>query len=254
VNDWYNKVVLVTGASRGIGSEIVARFARGGATVFANHPDVDAEQHVQAIEQQREFLGLSDDRVISVSADVADSKRVTAMFAWIAQQCGRLDILINNAGINRDRTVAKMTDEEWNDVLAVNLNGTFFTCRAAAKAMPGPGRIVNIASVIAFTGNYGVANYAASKSAVLGLTRTLALELAPRQITINAVCPGFVDTSMTRGIRQDVLELILQRIPMRRLGLPSEIASCVLFLSSEDAAYITGHSICVDGGFYTGGM
>lgn len=236
-----DKVVVVTGASRGIGAEIAMTFASRGAKVFANHPTEDAAQHRAAIEQWRTTA-------VPIEADVSDPKQVARMF----EQIGPLNVLVNNAGINQDRTVAKMSDEQWDRVLKVNLDGTFFCCRSAIPLLRDGGRIVNISSVVAHTGNFGVANYAASKAGVLALTKTLALELASRGITVNAVCPGYIDTAMTRAMPEAVLKRLLERIPLGRKGTAGEVADCVVFLASESAGYITGQCLGINGGFHMG--
>jgi len=252
MSDNRNKVVIVTGASRGMGAATAAGFARRGATVFANYPDQDADLHRQAIEKWRDEDGISPDQVIPVAADVSEVEQVSAMLETVKQHAGGLDVLVNNAGINRDHTVAKMTDEEWHAVLQVNLDGTFFCCRGAIPLLRDGGRIVNISSMAAYTGNFGVANYSASKAGILAFSKTLALELASRQITVNAICPGFIDTEMTRGMPKEVIEKFVQSIPLKRMGAPADIAACILFLASEEAGYITGQGISVNGGVHMG--
>ena len=246
--DFTGRIVLVTGASRGIGAAIATAFASRGAAVFANYPAADAEQHRAAIEEWRKRAGFDEQRVIALEADISDSKQAARMF----ERIGPLDILVNNAGINQDRTVAKMTDEQWHRVIEVNLDGTFFCCRGAIPLLRDGGRIVNISSLVAHTGSFGVANYAASKAGVLALTKTLARELASRGITVNAVCPGYIDTSMTRAMPEDVLKRLLEQIPLGRKGTAEDVAGCVVFLASDAAAYITGQNLDVNGGFYMG--
>ena len=243
-----DKVVLVTGASRGIGAATAAVFAGQGASVLVNHPATDAAQHRAAIADWRRQGNFDEQQVVALEADVSDPAQVAAMF----EQIGKLDILVNNAGINQDRTVAKMTNDQWRRVLQVNLEGPFFCCRNAIPRLRDGGRIVNLSSVVARTGSFGAANYAASKAGVLALTKTLALELARRGITVNAVSPGFIDTAMTSSIPAEVLQRLLERIPLGRKGAAAEVANCVLFLASASAAYITGQSLGVNGGFYMG--
>ena len=246
------RTVLVTGASRGLGAATAAAFARQGDTVFANHPSDDAETHRQAIDEWRDQAGIPVQQVIPVVADVSCCDQVDEMFKTLQQHSGNLDVLVNNAGINRDRTVAKMSDQQWQSVLDVNLNGTFYCCRAAIPLLAAGGRIISISSLVAYTGNFGVANYAASKAGVLGLTKTLARELASRRINVNAICPGFIDTEMMRSIPEDVLEKLIASIPLGRRGTPEDIAGCVLFLASRDADFITGQAIHVNGGVFMG--
>ena len=253
MNDLADKIVLVTGASRGIGAVTAAAFAGRGALVFANYPESDAATHRLAIKAWREEADIESDRVVPIVADVADVQQVKVMFEAVRDRAGALDVLVNNAGINRDRTVMKLTDEEWHQVMVVNLFGTFHCCRAAIRLLREGGRIINIASVLAHTGGFGTANYAASKAGVIGLSKTLALELAKRRITVNAVCPGYIDTDMTRSIPPDVLANLLARVPLGRLGTPEEVAACILFLASAKAGYITGHCLHVNGGLYMGG-
>ena len=253
MNDLTDKIVLVTGASRGIGAVTSAAFAERGALVFANYPESDADTHRLAIETWREEAGIESDRVVPIVTDVADMQQGQVMFEAIRDRGGALDVLVNNAGINSDRTVKKLTDEEWQRVMAVNLFGTFHCCRAATRLLREGGRVINIASVVAHTGAFGTANYAASKAGVIGLSKTLALELAKRRITVNIVCPGYIDTNMTRSIPPDVLAKILARVPLGRRGTPEEVAACILFLASAEAGYITGHCLHVNGGLYMGG-
>ena len=250
--DSSGKTVIVTGASRGIGAATAAAFAKRGHTVFANHPEQDADLHQRGIEQWRDAGGIAPDRVIPVAADVSSAEQVAAMLQTVRQRSDGLDVLVNNAGISRDHTVAKMTDEEWHAVLQVNLDGTFYCCRGAIPLLRDGGRIINISSMAAHTGNFGVGNYSASKAGVLAFTKTLALELASRKITVNAICPGFIDTDMTRGMPEKVLEKFVQTIPLKRMGTGDDIAACILFLASEEAGYITGQGISVNGGIYMG--
>ena len=244
------RVVLVTGASRGIGAATAAAFAKLGDRVFANYPDRDAQIHLAGVNAWREKHGIAPEQVVPVAADVANAEQVTAMFEMVQHQVGGLDILVNNAGVNRDCTVAKMTDQAWRTVLNVNLDGAFFCCRSAIPLLADGGRIVSVSSMVAHTGNFGVANYAASKAGILALTKTLALELAPRNITANAVCPGFTDTDMFRGIPENVRLSFQDRVPLGRLGTVDDIAASILFLASAEAGYITGQALSVNGGMH----
>lgn len=253
MHEFADKVVVVTGASRGIGAATASAFALRGASVVANFPRHEEDVHRRAVEQWRDEAGIDPDRVVPVAANVDEAEQVQAMYASIREKFGGIDILVNNAGINRDHTVVKLTDDEWRQVLAVNLDGTFFNCRSAIPLLRDGGRIINISSVVAHTGNVGVANYAASKAGVLGLTKTLSLELAARNITVNAVCPGFVKTEMIRSIPDDVLERLKAQIPLGRIAEVEDIVACILFLASDPAGYVTGQSLGVNGGFYLGG-
>ena len=252
MSDFTDKVVVVTGASRGIGEATARAFVARGADVVANYPQIDGDQHRQAIEAWRDEASMDPERVVPVPANVQDVKQVEAMYETIRDRFGHIDILVNNAGINRDHTVIKMTDDDWHQVLAVNLDGTFFSSRCAIPLLRDGGRIINLSSMVAHTGNYGVANYAASKAGVLGLTKTLALELASRKITVNAVCPGFIETPMTQGMPPEVLKRYLERIPLGRRGTVDDVVACVLFLASDQAGYVTGQSLGVNGGLYMG--
>jgi 3-oxoacyl-(acyl-carrier-protein) reductase len=237
------KKVVVTGSGRGIGRAIAIKLAREGADVMA--ADIDAES-VQKVAEEIKKLGV---KGIGVRVDVSKKEEVEKIFEIAKEEFGRLDVLVNNAGINRDALLHKMTDEEWTQVLAVNLTGVFFCTRKAAKIMRDQryGRIINISSA-GWLGNIGQTNYSASKAGVVGLSKTVARELAPRGITVNVICPGFIDTEMTRAVPEKIKEIILNRIPTRRIGKPEEVANVVAFLASDEASYVTGAIIDVGGG------
>ena len=241
------KVALVTGAGNGIGEATARRFAREGAIVVAN--DVDVEQARSVVtELQKEGA-----RTLAVAGDVTKRADVEAMMHHVVGEFGRLDVLINNAGINRDAMSHKMTEEQWDQVISVNLKGTFLCAQAALTRMRerGWGRVVNTSS-IGSLGNIGQANYAASKAGVIGLTRTLALEYAKYGITVNCVAPGPVMTRMLAGVPEAIREKIVARVPIGRIARPDEIAGVHAFLASDDAAYITGQVVFVDGGMSVG--
>jgi 3-oxoacyl-[acyl-carrier protein] reductase len=241
------RVALVTGAGSGIGEATARRFVAEGAVVAVN--DVDAER-TRAVAGALEKEG---GRALAVPADVTRRHEVEAMVARVVGELGRLDVLINNAGINRDAMSHKMTEEQWDQVLAVNLKGTFLCAQAALPKMRerGWGRVVNTSS-IGSLGNIGQANYAASKAGVIGLTRTLALEYAKYGVTVNCVAPGAVLTPMLAGVPAAIREKITAQIPMGRIADPAEIAGVHAFLASEDAGFITGQVLFVDGGMSVG--
>ena len=189
-------------------------------------------------------------RALNVKVNVADWNDVKAMVDQVVKEWGTIDILVNNAGITRDGLLLRMNEEDWNLVLQVNLNGTFHCTKAVLSPMTKQrsGRIINIASIVGAMGNAGQANYAASKAAVIGFTKTVAREYASRQVTVNAVAPGFIDTAMTQGLSADVKELLQKQIPLGRLGLPADVAEAVCFLASDAAGYITGQVLHVNGG------
>ncbi|MCP9454651.1 MAG: 3-oxoacyl-[acyl-carrier-protein] reductase [Nitrospira sp.] len=238
------KVAIVTGAAQGIGRAIAERLAEDGAdVVVADLDQARSSETVHAIEK----LGR---RALNVKVNVAEAGETKVMAAEVLKAWGRIDILVNNAGITRDGLLLRMKDEDWNLVLQVNLNGTFNCTKAVLPTMTKQryGRIVNIASIVGVMGNVGQANYAASKAAVIGFTKTVAREYASRNITVNAVAPGFIDTAMTHGLPADIKEALQKQIPLGRLGTPADVAAAVRFLVSDDATYITGHVLHVNGG------
>lgn len=242
-----DRVAIVTGAGSGIGQATALRFAQEGATVVA--ADVNAE----AAQATADKINAAGGKAMAIALNVADKAAVDAAFAQVVDAYGRVDILINNAGINRDAMSKKMSEEQWDAVLNVNLKGTWLCAQAAGRLMTQQkyGRIVNTAS-IAVRGNIGQANYAASKAGVVGLTRTLALEYAKDGVTVNAVAPGATDTAMTAGIPPEIREQIINGIPAKRMAKPEEIAALHTFLASEEAAYVTGQLIYADGGLTIG--
>lgn len=240
-----DKVALVTGASRGIGRAIAVGFAREGATVIINYQGNAAEAEL-TLSLVKEAGGSG----IVFKADVTSSNQVEGMIKCILEQYGRLDILVNNAGITRDGLIVRMSENEWSEVLDTNLTGVFNCIKAAAKPMmkQRAGRIINISSVVGITGNAGQANYAAAKAGIIGLTKSLAKELASRGIIVNAIAPGYMQTEMTAKLPDKVREDLSRRIPLGRLGNPEDVAKLALFLAGPDSEYITGQVIAVDGG------
>jgi 3-oxoacyl-[acyl-carrier protein] reductase len=240
------RVALVTGASRGIGRAIALALAARGATVVA----AARGDHAQAaVEEIRAAGGQAE----AASVDVTDGAAVQAAVAATLERVGRIDILVNNAGITRDQLMLRMKRADWDAVLETNLTAAFTCAQAVLKPMvkQRSGRIVNVTSVVGQAGNAGQANYAASKAGLIGFTKALALEVASRGITVNAVAPGLIATDMTRAISGDAQDVWANRIPLRRLGTPEEVAAAVVFLASDEASYITGHVLAVNGGMYT---
>ncbi len=240
------KRALVTGCRRGIGRGIAVKLAEYGADLILNDLTIAESDEVVAAVRN---LGR---KALCISADIANPDSVAAMFAAIKQECGGLDIMVNNAGITADAMSYKMTIEQWNQVMAVNLTGTFLCCQAASKLMmeQKSGKIINTSSAAAFMGNIGQANYSATKGAVASLTKTLAKELAGKGICVNAVSPGFIQTPMTDKIPAEVKEQMIARIPLRRMGQPEDVANVVVFLASPLADFVTGQTIQINGGSY----
>ena len=239
--DLGGRVALVTGSTRGIGHAIASTLAGAGARVAVVGRDAGkAGEAAAAIDGEARGFGC----------DVADVKGVAALVAEVEKSFGQLDILVNNAGITRDNLVLRMSDEEWDAVLDANLRGAFAAIRASTRGMMKRrfGRIINITSVVGLTGNKGQANYAASKAGLIGLTKSVAKELASRNILANAIAPGFIETDMTASLSTEARSALSAQIPLERLGKPADIAGAVAFLASDHAAYITGQVLVVDGG------
>jgi 3-oxoacyl-[acyl-carrier protein] reductase len=241
-----NKVALITGASQGIGRETALALAEAGAkaVVAARH-----EEKLAALVAEIEAAGGS---ALAVKMDVADGDQVKAGFKQVLEKFGRLDILVNNAAITRDGLAMRMKPDDWEAVLKTNLTGAHLCIQQALATMmrARAGRIINISSVVAQSGNAGQANYVAAKAGLIGLTKAIAIEIASRNITVNAVAPGFIQTPMTDVLPDKVKEELKVRIPLGRMGLPREIASAIVFLASDEAAYITGHVLNVNGGLH----
>ncbi|WAM35253.1 3-oxoacyl-[acyl-carrier-protein] reductase [Caldicellulosiruptor acetigenus] len=240
-----DKVALITGASRGIGRAIALKFAQNGANVIINYSS--SQSQAEELKEEIEKIGT---KAMIIKCDVSNADEVSQMFSQVEKEFGRLDILVNNAGITKDGLILRMNEEDFDKVIAINLKGAFLCARAAAKMMvkQRSGNIINISSVVGIAGNIGQANYAASKAGIIGLTKSLAKELASRNIRVNAIAPGFIKTDMTEVLSDKVKEVMLSSIPLGRFGEADEVANVALFLASNLSSYITGQVIVVDGG------
>jgi 3-oxoacyl-[acyl-carrier protein] reductase len=246
--DFSGKVVLVTGSSRGMGAEMIKAFGKWGAQCVVNYV-ADAQGQNKA-DAENVATELKDPLVIE--CDVTQPGQVESMMTEIHDKCGGLDVLVNNSGIIHDRTIKKMSIEEFESVVRVNLIGTFTVTQKAAAILRNGGRIVNLSSVSGQTGLFGQANYSSSKAAIIALTKVSAREFARQNITVNAIAPGFIDVGMSKGMSEEVTANFIKQIPLGRLGAVNEIVDAALFLASPMASYITGHVLNVNGGFYMG--
>lgn len=240
-----NSAALVTGGSRGIGRAIAVALAEAGASVAITYRQAASE--AQAVAEEMRLKGS---KAFAIQSDASSHQEAKEVVEKVIAEFGRLDILINNAGITRDRLLMRMTEEDWDAVVDTNLKSVFNFAKAACRQMMGQrsGKIINITSVVGLIGNAGQANYAASKAGIIGLTKSLAKEFGSRNIQVNAVAPGFIETDMTAGLTDDQRIALLKNVPLQRLGRAAEVASVVRFLSSPDSNYVTGQVLCVDGG------
>lgn len=243
-----DKIALVTGGGRGIGAAICRKLAEHGASIVVN--DIAENEETKAFLE--ELKGYGGDAIF-IAADVSKPDDAKRLIEGAIEKMGKLDILINNAGITRDNLILRMTEEQWDQVIAVNLKGTFNCVQAAARPMirQRGGAIVNLSSVVGIVGNAGQANYSASKAGVIGITKSAARELASKGVRVNAVAPGFIDTPMTQALPEEYSNKLKEMIPMAKFGTPEDVANVVVFLASDDAAYVTGEVIKIDGGLFT---
>lgn len=240
-----NKVALITGGSRGIGKEIALELARNGVNIAISYVS-NGEKANEVLEEIKSY-GV---KAVAIKTNVSVEEDVTQMIKTIEEELGIIDILVNNAGVTKDNLLIRMKEEDWDEVMNVNLKGTFLCTKAVSRAMMKKkyGKIINISSVVGVMGNAGQGNYSASKAGVIGFTKSMAKELASRGIRVNAIAPGFIQTDMTEGLKDEIKETMLKEIPLNYFGNPKDIANLVVFLASESSDYITGQVINVDGG------
>lgn len=245
MSEFLGKIVLVTGGSRGIGRAIALELGRQGATIVVNYNNNEAA--AEAVVSEIKATGGDGQ---AYGCDVSDADQVTEMFKAITKEYGRLDILVNNAGTTRDNVIMMLKPEDFDIVIDTNLRSAWLCSKAASRTMmkQRSGRIINITSVVGIAGNGGQTNYAASKAGLIGLTKSLAKEIAPRGVTVNAVAPGFIETDMTAELSEEIKKAAIDHIPLGRMGSPEDVAKAVAFLAGDAAAYITGQVIVVDGG------
>ena len=242
--DLKSKIAIVTGASQGIGETIAVEMAKSGANVFC------LARNKNALESTINKIISNGDKASAYSCDISDNEQFNNIVTDIFKEYGSIDILVNNAGITNDTLLMRMSDDQWDSVLNINLKGSFTCTRSVIKYMmkKKSGRIINITSIVGLTGNAGQANYAASKAGLIGMTKSIAKEVASRGITANCVAPGWIETAMTEQLSDDVKNKFLSQIPTGKIGYPKDIANSVIFLASKEAEYITGQTITVDGG------
>ena len=243
--DLTDRVAIVTGSGRGIGKEIALRLAKEGADIIIN--DIGDISVVEGVADEVRAIGRQS---LAVIADVTSADDVAELVRKTIDTFGKIDILVNNAGITRDQLLIRMSEEDWDQVININLKSVYLCTKAVIRQMTSQrwGRIISMASIVGIAGNAGQANYAASKAGIIGFTKAVAKEVASRGVTVNAIAPGFIETAMTQQLKESWIEEIKKRIPSGRLGTPQDVAAAVAFLASEEAKYITGHVITVDGG------
>ncbi len=241
------RTVVVTGGSRGIGRAVCIAFADPKTSIWFNYSSSSA-----GAKETENLVSVAGGQATGLKVDVSSEEDVIAFFKKIIEETGRIDVLVNNAGIARDGLIVRMKEKNWDDVMSINLKGAFLCCKAATRTMLKQqyGRIINITSLVGVTGNAGQANYAASKAGLIGLTKSVARELATRNITANAIAPGFIETDMTSALKDEAREGIAKQIPLGRAGTVEDVAGVVRFLASDSASYITGQTIHVSGGMH----